>query len=194
VRRLIGWAAVGIGAIVLAGCPAARAPAPVEPPQGRARGLDVQTEVEPAPRRAWRPAQGGRLNHTAADLVFDLPSGWLVRPGEGEWSWEVQGPRWPATVLRIGAWNGSIEGLIDRYEAADQAWLSSGPYSNLEAICEGPTVVGTRQAQDDVLVVGWYFRVDGVGVAMEAELPARLFEESWRDVDLVVRSVRRRSE
>ena len=182
-------------ALALAGCPSARTQVPAEPPEGRVRTRQLEPEGGEAElRRSWRPAEGGRLIHPDAGLVFDLPSGWLVRPGEGTGTWEAKGPRWPAAGLRIGAWDGSVEGLIDRYEAADQAWLSSGPYTNLEAICEGPPLVGTRRAQDDVLLVGWYFRVDGIGVALEAELPAALFEESWRDVDGVVRSVRRRTQ
>ncbi len=126
-----------------------------------------------------------------ADLLFDLPEGWLVRPGEGTRVWEAKGPRWPTATFRIGSWDGSIERITERHEAADQGWSSSGPYANLEALGDRPPLVGTWE-EGDVLVVGWYFRVDGAGVALVAELPTPLFEESWRDVDHVVRSVRRR--
>lgn len=186
------WFAACLAAILLAGCPAARGPAPTEPPEGRPRPRDREPAVEPATGLVWRPADGGQVLHRQAGLLFDLPQGWLVRPGEGTASWEAKGPRWPAAVLRIGSWDGSIEGLIDRFEGVDQGWLSSGPYANLEALGEGPPVVGTRGGEQDVLVVEWYFQVDGTGVALEAELPAQFFEESWRDVDGLVRSARRR--
>lgn len=181
-------------AALLVACPAARGPGPSQLEEGRPRSGDREPEARPATGLDWRPADGGQILYREVDLLFELPQGWLVRPGEGTGAWEAKGPRWPAALLRIGPWDGSIEGMIDRYEAVDQGWLSSGPYANLEALDGRPPLVGTWRGEEDVLVVGWYFRVDGTGVALVAELPAPLFEESWRDVDHVVRSTRRRTD
>jgi hypothetical protein len=185
-RRFVAVALAIVAMLALSACPASHAPTPIEPPRRGVR--DLEPEAAPAAGVPWRPLEGGRMIDREGGLVFELPDGWLVRSGEEPWVWEAKGPRWPAVVLRIGRWDGDLPALLDRSEVADQGWLSSGPYQELAELADGPPLVTSHEG-DDMAHAGWYFRVDGVGVAIEAALPPVFFEEAWREVDEVVRSV-----
>ncbi len=171
--------------LLLVGCP----PKQERVPPTRSGEVEVASADEIGPQgRPWRRSDRGAISDAVTGLVLELPERWEVRRGSGDAVWEARAPGGRGPSVTLGRWGGSVDGLAETFDAAQEGWLSSGPYGDLEVIADGAPLVSTREGAEGSLVFGWYVSIGGSGVAIEATVPAVGFEAAWREVDAIVRS------
>ncbi len=176
------------GLPLLAGACRAQAPAPAPASSAGVASDEDRSADDPA---AWTGERGGVRGDPVTGLELTLPPDWESRPLGGDTIWEARWTEWDGVTLRLERWSGSVEELVDRYAPVPQSWLSGGPFTGLEELADGPPLVGSLPTRDGMLLVSWYLRIEGRGLAIEAALPDRGFESAWREVDGIVRSARR---
>jgi hypothetical protein len=99
--------------------------------------------------------------------------------------------------MRLLRWDGRVDSVIGGLDALRVDWASLGAYGGLEAIADGPPVVRsiseekTSSLLDDTLRLGWFVRVSGRPLGVEAEIPAdNRFEGAYRAVVAVLDGAR----
>ena len=103
---------------------------------------------------------------------------------------EARGPDSLPASVRLSRWDGSTVDVEQIVADERLVFLSTGPYSGLAEFADEPPVVLTRTdgGESGELLLAWFFRVDRLGLSLEARLPAEGFERAWRAVDAIVRS------
>jgi hypothetical protein len=182
-----GMARFVLLAVLLVGCPAARAPeAASSGSGGRPEALEDSGTARPfRDLRTWVDEGEG--------LRLRIPEGWLSRSGVGDGLLlEGRGPEGSGISFAVRSWDGSSESL-DGIAADRVGWLSTGPYGHVAEIADEPPWVHSRPAGDDdqELELGWHFVVDGRGFSFIATLPRVGFEAALRACQAVLEGFER---
>ncbi len=179
-RRLTTLAAVFWVVLVLGACPQPRRTPTPDASGGSDPEGPREVDVEPE----HRGDEAASVSDRRTGIRFTLPGGWTARSGPGDavaTAWE------PAEVglrVQLRRWDGESS-TVQRMMAMDPwSWSSPGPYASI-GVADGEPVVAAwrdvdpRSPDEEWLVFGWFFTVNGEGLGFIARVPTTRLEEGW---------------
>ena len=175
-------------ALLIAGCPAPRSPAP-ELPTPEAAPTPAAAEEAVEVGEAWDTGPARAVVEPQDGFTLRLPDEWGARRGQGDTLLEIRSPVIEGISARLRRWDGDAEALRGLIAGRSQGFVSEGPFEELAGVDE-LWVATWGEGDDRQLHLGWYLRGVRGTHALEADIPRVGFVTAMERVQELVRSLR----